>query len=305
MDYSKLIDDEIWRFIRETEAHYPPEAVNQSVAQQRKVYDNMCRAFFAGHPDGLNVWDDAVEDVPIRIYEPENPQGTVVYFHGGGFVVGGLDSHDDVCAEIAHETGLRVVSVDYRLCPEHPHPAAFDDAVKAVKYTSLTMPKPLFLVGDSAGGNLAAACCHALRGLVEIAGQVLIYPGLGGDMTTGSYIDHANAPMLSMEDLKFYNTIRFATQPVGPDPTAAPLEDTDFRDLPPTVSITAQCDPLADDGGTYRDAILAAGGKAVWFNEEGLVHGYLRARHQSERARRSFVRIVDQIGMLARGEWRH
>lgn len=305
MDYSNLIDDEIWRFIRETDAHYPPDAVNRTAAEQRAVYNNMCRAFFAGYPEGLVVRDQTIESVPTRIYEPNDPKGTVVYFHGGGFVVGGLESHDDVCAEIAHATGLRVVSVDYRLCPEHPHPAAFDDARTVVKYVSLTWPKPLVLVGDSAGGNLAAASCHALRGHVQIAGQVLIYPGLGGDMTKGSYVDHANAPMLSMEDLEFYSTIRFATPPNRPDPTAAPLEDTDFSNLPPTVSITAECDPLADDGKSYRDAILAAGGKAVWFNEPGLVHGYLRARHQSERARRSFARIIQQITMLAREEWHH
>ncbi|SMR82468.1 acetyl esterase [Aliiroseovarius halocynthiae] len=305
MDYSKLIDDEIWRFIRETDAHYPPDAVNRTVAEQRQVYDTMCRAFFAGYPDGLNVRDDAIDGIPIRLYEPAKPKGTVVYFHGGGFVVGGLDSHDDVCAEISDQTGLRVVSVDYRLCPEHPHPAAFEDAVTAVLYASQVWDEPLVLAGDSAGGNLTAAVCHTLRGSVQIAGQVLIYPGLGGDMTKGSYIDHANAPMLTMDDLKFYSAIRFETPPNAPDPTAAPLEDTDFSDLPPTVSITAQCDPLADDGMTYRDAILAAGGKAVWFNEAGLVHGYLRARHQSDRARRSFARIVDQITMLAQGEWHH
>ncbi|MCK0141296.1 alpha/beta hydrolase [Aliiroseovarius sp. F20344] len=305
MDYSELIDDEIWRFIHETDAHYPPDAVNRSVAQQREVYNNMCRAFFAGYPTGLNVWDERIDTVPTRIYEPNDPKGTVVYFHGGGFVVGGLESHDDVCAEIAHETGLRVVSVDYRLCPEHRHPAAFKDAVTVVQHVALTQPKPIVLVGDSAGGNLAASASHSLRDSVDLAGQVLIYPGLGGDMTKGSYVDHANAPMLSMEDLKFYNQIRFTTAPVGPDPTAAPLEDTDFSNLPQTVSITAECDPLADDGGTYRDAIQKAGGKAVWFNEKGLVHGYLRARHQSKRARDSFDRINREIAMLARGEWHH
>lgn len=305
MDYSKLIDGEIWRFIRETDAHYPPDAVNRTASQQREVYNNMCRAFFAGYPDGLGVRDAQIDTVPTRIYEPNDPQGTVVYFHGGGFVVGGLDSHDDVCAEIADQTGLRVVSVDYRLCPEHPHPAAFEDAITVIKYASLTWPKPLILAGDSAGGNLAAASCQALRAQVEIAGQVLIYPGLGGDMTQGSYIAHADAPMLSMEDLKFYTMIRFATPPEGPDPTAAPLEDTDFGDLPPTVLVTAECDPLADDGRDYRDAILSAGGQAVWFNEKGLVHGYLRARHQSKRARDSFARIISEIKMLARGEWHH
>ncbi|WP_133485373.1 alpha/beta hydrolase [Aliiroseovarius marinus] len=305
MDYSKLIDDEIWRFIRETDAHYPPDSVNRTAAQQREVYNTMCRAFFAGYPEGLAVRDERIDTVPARIYEPNNPQGTVVYFHGGGFVVGGLESHDDVCAEIADQTGLRVVSADYRLCPEHPHPAAFEDALAVVRYVALTWPKPLILTGDSAGGNLAAAACHALRGEVKIAGQVLIYPALGGDMTKGSYVDHANAPLFSIEDMKFYNKIRFATPPDGPDPTAAPLEDMDFGDLPPTVSISAECDPLADDGRDYRDAILNAGGKAAWFNEAGLVHGYLRARHQSERARRSFARITQQISMLAHGEWHH
>lgn len=305
MDYSKLIDGEIWRFIRETDAHYPPNAANQTVVQQREVYNKMCRAFFAGYPDGLNIRDEQIDIVPTRIYEPDNPQGTVVYTHGGGFVVGGLESHDDVCAEIADQTGLRVVSVDYRLCPEHPHPAAIEDAVSVVLYASQAWPEPLVLAGDSAGGNLAAAACHILRDSIQIAGLVLIYPTLGGDMTKGSYVDHANAPMLSIEDLKFYSAIRFAAPPNGPDPTASPLEDTGFGDLPPTVSITAECDPLADDGRDYRDAILNAGGQAVWFNEKGLVHGYLRARHQSKRARDSFARIISEIKMLARGEWHH
>lgn len=301
MDYDELIDDEIWDFIRKTESHYPPDAVDLSIDEQRGVYDRMCRAFFAGYPDGLSVRDGRAGSVPIRIYEKGNPSGTVIYFHGGGYVVGGLESHDDVCAELSQETGLRVISVDYRLSPEHKHPAAYKDGLEAVRYVALTWPKPIILAGDSAGANLASTCAHALRGEIEFAGQVLIYPALGGDMSKGSYLDHANAPMLTLDDIKFYETARFSGPAPTNDPTALPLQDRDFSALPPTVTITAQNDPLADDGRDYRDAIVAAGGQAIWVNEPGLVHGYLRARHSSARAKASFERITRAVSLLFEG----
>lgn len=305
MDYNTLIDAEIWAFIKDTQAHYPDDTAMTSAASQRDVYDKMCRAFFAGYPEGVSARDTRAGNVPIRIYECGLHNATLVYFHGGGFVVGGLDSHDDVCAEICARANIRVVSVDYRLSPENIHPAAFEDAQAAVQYVSLTWPGTLILAGDSAGGNLAACVAHAVRGAIELAGQLLIYPALGGDISLGSYVDHAHAPMLSMADLKAYEQLRFGGEPAKVDPTSAPLSDTDFSGLPPTVIITAECDPLADDGRDYRDAILSAGGKAHWVNEEGLVHGYLRARHCSARASASFDRIIDTICMFSADEWRN
>ncbi|BCG98474.1 alpha/beta hydrolase [Mesorhizobium loti] len=308
-DYTKLIDAETWAFIERTNSYYPPDTIDYTIAQQREIYDRMCREFFAGYPQGVTVETSAIttptHNIPIRTYRSApRPAATVLYIHGGGFILGGLDSHDDVCAELCARTGYEIVSVDYRLAPEHLHPAAFDDAMSAFAWAASTHDRPILLCGDSAGGNLCAATAHATRGHAKRpAGQVLIYPGLGGDRSKGSYVTHAEAPMLTMRDLEFYKHIRTGGQDRSGDATLAPLADTDFAKLPPTVLVTAQCDPLSSDGEAYRDRIIAAGGRATWFEEPGLVHGYLRARHTVGRARESFTRIVDAVAALGRGAW--
>jgi acetyl esterase len=306
MDYSQRIDEETWAFIRRTAESYPPEAATLGVKEQRALYDSMCREFFRGYPEGVGASDDRVNGVPVRIYDAGSgePEAGVIYYHGGGFVLGGLESHDDVCAEICARTGFRVVSVDYRLAPEHKHPAAFDDAMSVAKWAETSMGAPFVMAGDSAGGNLAAAVSHAGRGILDRAvGQALIYPGLGGNIDEGSYLIHSDAPMLTRADLLAYQGLRFGENPKPDDPTAAPLRDTDFSGLPPTVVFSAECDPVADDGRRYRDRIRDAGGKAEWFEEKGLVHGYLRGRSTVTRARESFDRIVGAIAALGKGEW--
>jgi acetyl esterase len=307
-DYKTLIDAETWAFIEKTNAYYPPDTIDYTITQQRAIYDRMCREFFAGYPQGVSAETTTIADgVPVRIYRNAAPNkaAMVLYIHGGGFILGGLDSHDDVCAELCARTGYEVVSVDYRLAPEHLHPAAFDDAMDAFEWAARTYDRPVVLCGDSAGGNLCAAVAHATRGHVKKpAGQMLIYPGLGGDHSNGSYVTHAEAPMLTVRDLDFYKHIRTGggVDRTG-DITLYPLADADFAYLPPTVLITAQCDPLSSDGEAYRDRIVAAGGHATWFEEPGLVHGYLRARHMVGRARTSFTRIVEAVSALGRGDW--
>jgi acetyl esterase len=309
-DYKKLIDAETWAFIERTNSWYPPETAGYTIARQRDIYDRMCREFFAGYPDGMTAETTAIaapeREIPIRIYRAGEPDraSVILYFHGGGFILGGLDSHDDVCAELCMHTGYEVVSVDYRLAPEHVHPAAFDDALAAFEWAAAHYSQPIVLAGDSAGGNLAAAVSHATRGRTnKPAGQVLIYPALGGDTTRGSYVRHAEAPMLTLRDLDFYKGIRTGGRTQIGDITLSPLADTDFSGLPPTVLITAECDPLSSDGEAYRDRIAAAAGRAFWFEEPGLVHGYLRARHTVARARGSFGRIADALVELGKGEW--
>ena len=299
-DYAALIDEATWAFIRATEAAYPVDTASLSIAEQRALYDRMCRTFFQGYPAGVTATDHAIAGVACRSYPGTGP--SLIYLHGGGFVVGGLNSHDDVCAEIRAATGLAVVSVDYRLSPEHRHPAAFDDTLAVTRH--LAAQGPVLLAGDSAGANLAAATAHALRAEgIRPLGQILIYPGLGGDMDKGSYITHAEAPMLTRNDIFFYRDIRLGALPPEGDPTFAPLQDTNFADLPPTVTFGAECDPLCDDAAEYASALIRAAGRARFFLEPGLVHGYMRARATVPRAAASFARITTAIAALARGEW--
>ena len=122
-DYTKLIDAETWAFIKRTNSFYPPDTVDYTIEEQRAVYNRMCREFFGGHPEGVSAEDSSipapVQAIPIRIYRKSaaRPAAVVLYCHGGGFILGGLDSHDDVCAELCTRTGFEVVSVDYRLAP--------------------------------------------------------------------------------------------------------------------------------------------------------------------------------------------
>ncbi|MBS9721967.1 alpha/beta hydrolase [Tianweitania sp. BSSL-BM11] len=311
-DYSQLIDAQTWAFIDQTNAYYPPDTVDYTVEQQRQIYDRMCRAFSAGYPTGVSASTDRIaasgpeRQIPIRIYkrDEENTGVRVLYFHGGGFILGGLESHDDVCADICAATGYEVVSIDYRLAPEHLYPASHEDGYAAFECAVADDDRPILLCGDSAGGNIAAAVAGRFRHHPRAPiGQVLIYPGLGGDPTRGSYVTHADAPMLTTRDMAFYQTVRTGGADVSGDAAFAPLRDKDFSDLPPTVLITAQCDPLSSDGEAYRDKITAAGGKAMWREEAGLVHGYLRARNTVDRAKESFERIVTAIRVLGQKDW--
>ena len=299
MDYQTLIDQPTWAFIKASEAAYPPDAATLSIDDQRAIYDAMCRSFHRGYPPGITAKDTEIAGVPCRIFAGSTP--TILYLHGGGYVVGSLESHDDICAEIRAKTGLTVICADYCLSPEHLHPAALKDALAVAR----AIQGPILLAGDSAGGNIAAACCHILRheASVNILGQVLIYPGLGGNIDTGSYISHANAPMLTRDDILFYAGIRHNGAPPKADPTVAPLTDSDFTNLPPTVTFGAECDPLCDDAQTYVNAVRNAGGRAKTFTEPGLVHGYLRARHTVPRAKASFTRITDALSAMAKGQW--
>lgn len=211
-------------FHERCEAFYPADAVNASVEQQRQWYDALCAEFDAPSPEGLTRRDERVAGrIPVRFYRPaEVASGTrVFYIHGGGFVVGSLESHDAICAELAHGAQVELVSVDYRLAPEHLWPAAFEDCCDVLE-ALLADGRPLVVAGDSAGGNLSAGIVLKAKaeGLAGIVGQVLIYPGLGGDLTRGSYIEMAQAPLLSTADVDYYRQVLKAP---ADEPFAHPL----------------------------------------------------------------------------------
>ena len=301
MAYRDRIDAETWAFVEKVRKFSPPNPADTSVGAQRAAYDAMCRAFAAPYPEGVAARDATADGVRVRIYSAGQPDRTVIWFHGGGFVVGGLESHDDLCAEICGCTGFRVVAVDYRLAPEHPHPAAFEDCWTVTRWVTRDHGAGVVLAGDSAGGTLAAAVAHHARGRLDgILGQVLVYPWLGDDMDRGSFAEHADAPCLTRADMLYYRQARLGG---GPAPTYAPLTDTDFSGLPPTAIFVAECDPLREDGIAYYENLRAAGVRAHLVEEPGLVHGYLRARHAVQRAAASFERIETAIEALGQGLW--
>ena len=307
-------------FIKKSQAQYSSNATDQTIEEQRATYQKLCLDFNFGRPIGVVSKDFMIKHIPVRRYSfdgaisgSQNKDSSsptqkrlIIYFHGGGFVLGNLDSHDDICAEICAGTGYELVSVAYRLAPEHPHPAMFEDSLLTTRFLVKNNDLPVILCGDSAGGNLAAAVAHAIRPETEsIIGQLLIYPSLGPNTGKGSYRRHALAPMLTSKDIKFYFKSRCGRQAedIPQDKTIFPLLDDDFSNLPPTVIITAECDPLSDDGKNYTNLVKAAGGRALWINEVGLVHGFLRARREVECASSSFMRMINLLVMLGNKEW--
>lgn len=289
----------ILAFHRRCEAFYPADAVDASIEQQRKWYDALCAEFDAPSPEGLTREDSLVEGrVPIRRYRPATiSTGTRIYYiHGGGFVVGSLDSHDAICAELADFARAELVSVDYRLAPEHVWPVAFEDCY-AVLQALLADGRPVVVAGDSAGGNLTAGIVLKARadGLPGIVGQALIYPGLGGDLVSGSYIEMSEAPGLTTADTKYYREI---LQAPADNPFAAPLAEKDLSGLPPTYITGAFFDPLRDDARIYAARLASAGVNITFREEPQMIHAWLRARHMSEGAREGFRRLAEGIAVL-------
>ena len=305
--YDTLLDDEVREYINLVDAAYPPDTVGADIEQQRKLYDQMCQKWAVGYPDGVTSTDSTIESedgyqVPVRIYQNQNPNSKahVVYYHGGGFVVGGLDSHDDVCAEICGRTGFGVTAVDYRLAPEYGWPQDFQDALAAFMHVSKQFGGDVVVAGDSAGGTLAAAVSHSTKNQEhKPKKQVLIYPALGTNLTDKSFVEHAEAPVLTTKDTEYYLNIRGGVEENRSNPEYAPLSDTNFLGLPTTTVITAECDPLRDQGEQYYKKIQKSlGDDAEWFDEAGLVHGFLRARHTATKAQEAFDKIINSIASV-------
>lgn len=275
-------------FIEHTRAF---STADPSLDAQRAAYARMAAAFTPACPPALEVRDLALAGLtPLRLFYPARSAPAsgwpaVLFLHGGGWMLGGLDSHRFFCAELAAHLGLLVVAVDYRLAPEHPFPAALQDSLaawRAVRDGALGTPidrTRLAVVGDSAGGNLAAALCLALRdaGEAQPRVQALIYPALGND-TTASRRDCADAPLLSTQDLLACLDAYLPQPAQQRDPLALPLYADPLAGLAPAFIGVAEFDPLRDDGLHYAQRLRHAGVPVDYFPGQGLVHGCLRAR---------------------------
>jgi acetyl esterase len=292
-------EEGILAFHRRCEEFYPADAVDASIEQQRKWYDALCAEFDAPSPAGLTREDELVDGrIPIRRYRPASvsTDTRIYYIHGGGWVVGSLDSHDAICAELADFARAELVSVDYRLAPDHVWPAAFEDCYAVLNFL-VADGRPVVVVGDSAGGNLTAGIVLKARadGVSGIVGQALIYPGLGGDLASGSYLEMSDAPGLTTADTSYYRKI---LQAPADDPFAVPLAEKDLSGLPPTYIAGAYFDPLRDDARLYAARLATAGVNVTFREEPQMIHAWLRARHMSEGAREGFRRLAEGIAVL-------
>jgi acetyl esterase len=238
------------------------------------------------------IVDGAAGPLAARHYAPPAPDRAplLVFFHGGGWVVGDIDTHDEPCRLLCLHAGVHVLSVDYRLAPEHPFPAAVDDALAATRWALAHAPglgadpARVAVGGDSAGGNLAAVASQELRS--ELAVQVLIYPGIELDTL------ETRSGRLFGEGLFLDNTSRRWCMdrylPPGADrsdPRASPSRAKQLTGLPPAVVLTAAFDPLRDEGEAYAEALREAGNRVAVHRAEGLIHGFINFTTISRRAR--------------------
>jgi acetyl esterase/lipase len=254
----------------------------------------------------------AAGPIPTRIYYPtvdsvDSGAPVLVYFHGGGLVMGSNHSFEPLARALASACAATLVAVDYRLAPEAAPPAQFDDAYAATSWVSRNADEigvdagRLAVIGDSAGGALAAAVALAARdrGGPPICAQALLYPGLDRDMTTPSIAFFADAPMLSRDDIDFLHALTDGDAERPHDPYLVPAYATDLCGLPPAIVVTAACDPIRDWGERYADRLREAGVQTTSTRYPGMYHGFLMRSDATARGRLA----IAEVGALLRAKF--
>lgn len=282
------------------DATAPPTDDGPTVEQMRAASIALTR--FAGSgPDLADVDDRLVGGVPCRVYRPLPDEGlpTVLYIHGGGWVGGDLDTHDTACRMIAAQSGWTLVAVDYRRAPEHPFPAPVDDVesvaagLRAGEVSGADGSR-LALVGDSAGGHLAAVVARRARdrGLPAYLFQGLIYPVIDAQMASQSYAESAEGFGLTAAGMAFYWSC-FAPDGVDrTDPDVSPARAADLSGLPPAFVLTAEYDPLRDEGEAYAAALAEAGVSVVAVRVVGMIHSFFRLPASFDASRAAISQVA-------------
>ncbi|WP_435075313.1 alpha/beta hydrolase [Halorubrum sp. HHNYT27] len=311
------LDPELAAVVEEVDALGLPEWHELSVDAARRVEDEV----FSGDrtpavADVRNLtFDGPHGEVPVRVYRPkpavEAASGgadgvrTLVHFHGGGWTLGTLDSIDGPCRELATRADAVVVSVDYRLAPDHPFPVAVDEAAATVAWVAETAsafggdPSRVGVSGTSAGATLAlAACLHGREiepAAAEIAAQFLLYPIAGDDFETESYRENADGPLLTRADMRWFFD-RYLRSPVDAhNPFAVPLRASDLGGLPPATVVTAGFDPLRDDGVALAKRFADEGTPVEHRHYPAMAHGFCSLSDRVADAEEALSAVADDV----------
>lgn len=281
-----------------------PGLAAMTPARARAEMQRSAHVFAGPTPPLARVEDRALPghagEVPSRLYVPRD-DGTrrplVVYYHGGGWVIGGVDTHDTSCRHLAREADVGVLSIDYRLAPEHRFPAAVDDALAAFRWGAANAdalgfdPRRVAVAGDSAGGNLAAvvALLTTHSGEPRPAAQLLAYPVTDLSTKHASYRLFADGFLLTERDMDWFRAHYLPDAAAALDPRASPLLADDLRGLPPALVLTCGFDVLRDEGEAYARRLEDAGVRVVLRRHAGLIHGFCNALNASPLSRAATV----------------
>lgn len=297
------LDPDIAAIIDTLNAGFPP-VHTMTGAQARAAI--LARLRPAADPEPVhNVTDTTVPgpagEIPVRIYRPDSIHAAAVFFHGGGFVFCGLDSHDGLCRAMANSLGAVVISVDYRLAPEHPWPAAADDAYAVTRWATQLQGQPLLVAGDSAGGNLAAVTAVRARDLggPVIDAQLLLYPVITADFDTPSYRACGNGYYNTRAAMMWYWD-QYLPEPGHRNHPYANPAHADLSGLPPAVVVTAGFDPLRSEGDSYAQALKQAGVETIHRCYDGAIHGFMTMPGLALESRAREQAWLDVRALLAR-----
>ncbi|MFD7908094.1 alpha/beta hydrolase [Kitasatospora sp. NPDC059747] len=289
----------------------PPPTAAPTVEQMRAGNRQLSLAVAPSPPLAVgSVAEDTLAGVPVRVYRPDTagPTPTVLFIHGGGWILGDLDTHDGVCRRLCRDLDAVVVSVDYRLAPEHPFPAAYDDCVGVAREVAAGIDRfgggVLALAGDSAGANLAAAVALALRDDgTPVAAQLLAYPAtdLSGRTDFPSMTENATGYLLTADECRHDIQLYTGGDPsTTADPRVSPLLAADPRGLAPAVIGVGEHDPLRDHALAYADALAAAGVPVRRHVYPGLIHGFLNYDSVSPAVDTAVTQLYAEFGDFVR-----
>ncbi len=285
--------------------HNPRKPHSYPVAEQRRAYRWLARRA-SGRAPRVHTTNLTDGPVPMRRYRSPTPtDATVVWLHGGGWVIGDLETHDAFCRRLAHDAGVHVIAVDYRLAPEHRHPTALDDSLAAWRWLR---DQPfctgrVALGGDSAGGNLTAIICQrlALAGEPQPHTQLLLYPGTDATRSMPSHLRFADGFFLDNAQMELFLS-QYTAHRVDPrDPSLSPLFADSVHGVAPALVFTAAMDPLVDEGHAYAELLREAGIEVHQASAPAMIHGFISLAGlipSADEATDRFVAMVRKLLML-------